>query len=257
MSKRKRNGHHNDEIEQLTRALARNGAAIAEGPRRKKWTLHDLKTIKPLTVAQEEMFHDWFAGQNIIAAGSAGTGKTFIALYLALNEILHSEAPQKRIVIVRSAVPTREVGFIPGTLEEKIALYELPYHEIFHQLLGRYSSYEDMKRAGFVEFITTSYIRGLTWDNSIVIVDEGQNMNWHEVNSVMTRVGENTRIIFTGDLPQSDLIKSSRDSTGMSRLVKVAREMPKSFTVVTFTPHDIVRSEFVKQWIVASENVPS
>lgn len=257
MSKRKRNGHHNAEIERLANALVLNGSAVSDGPRRKKWTRHDLKAIKPLTPAQEEMFHDWFNGQNIIACGSAGTGKTFIAVFLALNEILRQDAEQQRIIIVRSAVPTRDVGFMPGTLEEKTALYELPYHEIFGELMGRYSSYEDMKNVGVVEFLTTSFVRGLTWDNSIVIIDEGQNMNWHEINSIMTRVGNNTRVIFTGDLPQTDLNKTSRDVTGMTRLLKVAEQMSSQFSVVTFTPMDIVRSSFVKDWIIASENVPA
>ena len=153
----------NPEVELLL-----NHKAIQEGPKRKTWSTHDLKSIKPLTPTQDEMFHAWFQGDHICAHGSAGTGKTFLALYLAFLEILETQN-QNRIILVRSAVPTREVGHLPGTLEEKTALYELPYHDICWELFGRKTTYQDMKDAGVIEFMTTSFIRGLTWDNAIVI----------------------------------------------------------------------------------------
>lgn len=241
-----------DQSTDLVEALVRNGHAIAEGPKRKTWTKHDIKTIKPLTTSQEDMFHAFFAGKNVCAHGTAGTGKTYIALYLALNEMTRAEANIKKIIIVRSAVPTREMGFMPGTLEEKMALYETPYVDMFADLLRRRNSYRDMKDAGLVEFCVTSYIRGLTWDDAVVVVDETQNMTFHEINSIMTRLGQNSRIIMVGDTAQSDLKGKRVEQTGMDRLLEVANRM-ESFDVVHFTKHDIVRGDVVKSWIVACE----
>lgn len=243
-------------VYQLTEALVRNGKAMEEGPRRKTWSIHDLKIISPLTPVQHDFFQDFISGKNICGHGSAGTGKTFIAIYLALNEILRKDTPHKQIIIIRSAVSTRDLGFMPGTLEEKTALYEAPYKDMFVELLGRYSSYDDMKEAGKVEFCTTSFVRGLTWDNAIVIIDESQNMTFHEINSIMTRVGVNTRIIVVGDSIQSDLDHKARkqDSSGLKEFIKVVLTM-KEFSVLKFTKNDIVRSEFVKSWIVACEEL--
>lgn len=227
--------------------------AVQDGPKRKNWTKHDLKQVHPLTPTQHEMFEDFFQGFHIVAHGSAGTGKTFLACYLALSELLSTSNDYDRIVIVRSAVPTRDVGFMPGTLDEKVALYELPYKDIFEELLGKHSSYQDMKDAGKVSFCTTSYVRGLTWDNCIVIVDETQSATFHEINSVITRIGKNTRLIVAGDIPQSDLRKGNERS-GMQEFIKVASKMGQ-FSVISFTHHDIVRSEFVKSWITTCDEV--
>lgn len=240
------------EVDYLKDALYANGQAIQEGPKRKSWSTKDLKYIRPKTDAQEEMFQAWYAGKHLCASGSAGTGKTFLALYLALTELF--EQRTQRIIIVRSAVATREVGFLPGTLEEKQAMYELPYHDICAELVGRSSTYRDMKEQGVVEFMTTSFVRGLTWDNAIVIVDEGQNMTFHEINSIMTRIGENTRIILTGDTKQTDLDGRKLGIEGMTQALRVFSSM-ESFASVHFTKYDIVRSEFVKSWIVAVEHI--
>lgn len=248
---RRRKSSRNNNIIDLAEALVQNGKAYDEGPKKKRWTQHDLKSITPLTPTQQDFFYDFLEGKHVCAHGSAGTGKTFIALFLALNELLSRESPIDRIIIVRSAVPTRDVGFVPGTLEEKIALYELPYHSIFAELLGRPSSYSDMKEAGLVEFTTTSFVRGITWDNAVVVVDEGQNMTIHEINSIMTRMGEYSRVIFLGDLPQTDLRKKY-EKTGMDMFLEIIKNM-EHFSSVRFTHHDIVRSAFVKSWIMASE----
>ncbi len=250
--KRSHKSRRNEEIEFLKAALYANGHAMEEGPKRKQWSTKDLKNIKPKTAAQEDMFHAWHQGKHLCASGSAGTGKTFLAFYLALNELLTQHT--RRIIIIRSAVSTREIGFLPGTLEEKTAMYELPYHDIMWELIGRPSTYQDMKDEGLVEFMTTSFVRGLTWDNAVVIVDEAQNMTFHEINSIMTRIGENTRIILTGDTKQTDLVENKKHLgvEGMSQALKVFDNM-KSFASIHFTMHDIVRSEFVKSWIVACE----
>jgi len=254
---RKKNRNSNrvrKQIKTLELQLVENGRAMDEGPqKKKKWTKFDIQSVQPLTPAQEEMFHAFYQGQNICAHGSAGTGKTFLALYLALNEIVEQGNGLDRIIIVRSPVQLRELGHMPGDLEEKISFYETPYKDILSELCHRTSTFDDMKDAGLVKFMPTTFIRGLTWDNAIVIIDEGQNMTFHEINSVMTRLGQSSKIIFTGDLPQSDLTKRNDDS-GMARFMKVAEDM-RSFDSVAFTTSDIVRSEFVKEWIIASEAV--
>ncbi len=252
MARRKSRNGKNQEIEFLTKAIQLNSTAVLEGPKRKHWSPKDIKKITPLTPTQEETFHSWYNNQNLCLYGSAGTGKTFLAMYLALEEILAKH--QNRIIIIRSAVPTREMGFLPGTLEEKMAQFELPYYNIFHELLGKSSSYQDMKDAGLVEFMSTSYIRGLTWDNAIVILEEVENMTFHEIDSVITRTGENTRVIFAGDIKQSDLVGTKRQGeSGMQEALKILCNMDE-FDCVAFTTYDIVRGPLVKAWIEASEH---
>lgn len=250
MAKKRRTGRR-AELEELEMALSLNAKAIEEGPKRKTWSMHDLKNIKPLTPTQEEMFHAWFNGDNLCAHGSAGTGKTFLAFYLALSEVLTQRA--NRIILVRSAVATRDVGFLPGTLEDKLMQFEMPYHDIVWELIGRPSSYRDMKEQGLIEFHSTSFLRGLTWDNAIVLVDEAENLTFHEIDNVMTRIGEDTRIIFTGDTRQTDLDGSKRlGEEGLSAAMKAFDNM-KGFSCIGFNVHDIVRSDIVKSWIMACE----
>lgn len=229
-----------------------NKRAIAEGPNKKTWSKLDLKSIKPLTDNQHNMFAQYFQGDQLVSYGSAGTGKTYLAFYLAMCDVLDGNRPQNHVVIVRSAVATRDLGHMPGSLEEKTSLFETPYRDILADLFGRVSTYDNMKEANLVRFVTTSYIRGLTWDNAVIIVDEAQNLTWHEINSVMTRVGDNSRVVFTGDLLQTDLNKRTSEKTGMQRLIATT-DMMQQFSSVQFTSADIVRSDLVKAWIVASE----
>lgn len=219
---------------------------------KKVWTKYDIKAVKPLNETQEHMFRSYYEGRNIVALGSAGTGKSMISLYLGLSDVFDHSKPQDKIIIVRSVVPTREVGFLPGTLDEKLAIYELPYKEIVGSLFTRAKSYENMKAAGKVEFMCTSFIRGLTWDNAIVILDEAQNCTFHEINSVATRLGRNSRLIVLGDTKQGDLDK--REFSGIAKLEQVTTVM-NAFDNIYFTPHDIVRSHFVKAWLTAVEAV--
>jgi len=253
MARKKCRTGRKNEIENLSMALVKNGEAILTGPKRKHWSTQDIKTIKPLTPTQEDTFHAWQNYEHICLHGSAGTGKTFLALYLAMKEVLAKR--QQKTIIVRSAVPTREVGFLPGTLEEKMAQYEHPYHDIMYELIGRSSTYQDMKDSGLIEFMSTSFIRGLTWDNAIIIVEEGENMTFHEIDSIMTRVGQNSRVIFTGDSKQTDLDGSKRMGTsGMDDALDIFDGI-SDFSCIEFTRNDIVRSKFVKSWIIASEDV--
>lgn len=227
-------------------------AAKVEGPTKKKWSKHDIKPVQALTQNQKNMFIQYYQGDQILAFGSAGTGKTFLACYLAANDVVDATKSQVRIIIVRSAVQAREMGHMPGTEEEKSAYFERPYQDIFGDLMGRSSTYKDMKAAGVIEFTTTSFIRGVTWDDAIIIADEVQNFNADEINTLMTRVGRNSRVILCGDTKQNDLKKKANDTSGMGQLLRVIPHM-NCFSSIQFTRDDIVRSGFVRQWIEALE----
>lgn len=242
----------NNNVYELREALVANGRAWDTQTKRKTWTRHDLKTVKPITPPLRELYEAFFEGQNIAAHGSAGTGKTYAAVYLGMNEVLNPDSDVERIIIVRSAVPSREIGHLPGTEQEKMAVYERPYKAILKDLFGRVTTYEDMKEAGLIEFESTSFARGLTWDNAIIIVDEGQNMTFEEINTIMTRLGKNSRVIFAGDLPQKDL-KKKGDESGFVKGLRVM-ERTGNFASIKFTRHDILRSGFVKAWITAVED---
>ena len=251
-TKSKSKNRKDSEIKFLKTALDNNINASKNNQKRKSWTKHDLVSIRPKTEAQKELFHAWINGYSICAHGSAGTGKTFLSLYLALSSVLNGE--HDRIVIVRSAVPTREVGFLKGSLEEKTEVYEEPYRSILTELIGRQSTYDDMKEAGKIEFMSTSFIRGLTIDNAIIIIDEASSNTFHEISSVVTRVGLNTRVMCTGDIIQSDLNGKRGEVEGMSKAMKIFNSM-KQFAMIEFTRDDIVRSEFVRDFIIASEDL--
>lgn len=226
--------------------------ARREGPTPKKWTLHDLISVHPKTPGQEQMFEDYLTnGKNILAHGSAGTGKSFVALYLAFCDLLSQDTPRDNVRIVRSAVPTRDIGFLPGTLEEKMMQYETPYEDIMDEIFTRSNTYENMKKAGVLHFTPTSFVRGATWDNCVIVIDEVQNCTWHEINSVLTRTGVNSRVIITGDSVQTDICKKGEKS-GIEQLRYVVNHMHE-FGSVEFTLQDIVRSDFVKSWITATE----
>lgn len=240
-------------INELSQMLANNVVAINTEPKRKTWTKHDMKLVQPRTDRQADMFRAYADGLNIAATGSAGTGKTFLGLTLAMNSVLDPQAPQDRVIIVRSVVPTRDIGFLPGTAEEKVAVYEQPYKDILTELFGRAATYDNMKEEGLIEFTPTSFIRGLTWDNAVVLIDECQNLTDHEINSVMTRLGEDTRVIFAGDLVQNDLDGRRGNESGFAKAMKILSKI-EEFATVVFGVEDIVRSALVKKWIMAYES---
>lgn len=213
--------------------------------------IDDLRTFEPITINQEIAFEEWDEGNNLILAGSAGTGKTFIALYLALEEVLDPSKPQDKLVIIRSMVPTRDVGFLPGSLEEKQEAYSGPYRSIVTELFGDTSSYNKMVSAKQLLFESTSFIRGSTFNDAIIVVDEMQNLNFHELDSVITRVGKNSRIIFSGDYYQTDF-KYDDEKEGVFKFVNILEQM-KAFSIVTFTWEDIVRSGMVRDYILTKE----
>jgi phosphate starvation-inducible protein PhoH len=250
-AKARRNRTIDCNIQYLSDALIANGKAAYDGPEKKTWHLKDVRVIKPLTEHQKEVFQCFFQDdRHVCVYGSAGSGKTFLTLYLAFQEVLDSRFDADRIIIVRSAVPSRDIGFMPGTYEEKLALYELPYMDILADLFGRNSTYGEMKKAGLVEFVSTSYIRGLTWDNAIILVDEFQNMSLSEIDSVVTRVGQGSRLIMCGDVThQCDL---KQGMSGAQQFIEIANAID-DFSIVQFTADDIVRSNFVKTWIKTRE----
>lgn len=218
---------------------------------KKTWSIHDLKRISPLTETQQEMFEEFANGQHVFAVGSAGVGKTYLACYLALQALLSpNNNKYDKIIIIRAAVASRDIGFMPGTLEEKTMFYETPYEDIFRNLLGYSKAYSNMKEAGKVQFMTTSFVRGLTFDNALIIVDECQSATFHELYSVLTRIGEDSRVIVCGDGKQDDL-HSQRGSnrSGIADLTKVLTNI-EEFSTISFTESDIVRSGFVKQFII-------
>lgn len=225
--------------------------------RQKKVLSHNfqVKDISPLTDNQDNAFHANGSGKHLVLYGVAGTGKTFLASYFALRDLIAGHA--KRIIVVRSAVTTRDQGFLPGTLQEKMALYEAPYREIFAELCnGRRDVYDLLKKRDYLEFMSTSFIRGITFDDAVIIVDEVQNCTDHEINSILTRVGKNTRVILCGDHRQDDLKMTGKknQTSGIENLIRIARSMT-SFSLIEFSVHDIVRSGFVKDYIITRINL--
>ena len=211
----------------------------------------NLKEIQPLTHNQRLTFEAYYDKKHLMLHGIAGTGKSFIACYLAMNEIMSDPSPYKKVVIIRSAVATRDIGFMPGKSGEKTKVYEAPYYAIFSELFGRSDAYEYMKSKNIVEFMPTSFIRGITLNDCIVIVDEIANMTGHELDSVMTRIGKNCKIIFCGDFRQSDFTRDS-DKTGMFHFLSIIQKM-KQFVFIDFKSEDIVRSSVVKAYIIEKD----
>lgn len=206
----------------------------------------ELKRIEPLTYNQERVFRN--RNENQILYGVAGTGKTFLSMYLALDDILEIGLYRK-LYIVRSIVPSRNMGFLPGNEKEKAAVYEEPYQAVCSELFGRGDAYQYLKAQNYIEFKSTSFIRGITLDDCVLFVDECQNLTAHELNSIITRVGQNCRVVLSGDWRQDDL-KGKREESGMIDFLKIAKCMAE-FKSIEFGIDDIVRSNFVKSYILA------
>lgn len=215
--------------------------------------LEHLKTLEPATATQEKVFKSYNSGLNLCISGSAGTGKTFISLYLALLDVMDKETPYEKVIIVRSAVPTRDMGFLPGSQEEKEAAYTAPYQVIVNDLFDDGDAWNKLTQLRTVEFVTTSYLRGLTFNNTIVIVDESQNCNYHELCSIITRIGNDSKFVMCGDYYQSDFIKNN-DKEGINQFIKVLSHMT-SFDIIEFSFEDIVRSGLVRDFIMTKELV--
>ena len=223
--------------------------------RKKPINLDLMRTIDPLTENQTELFRCYQNNQNLVAYGCAGTGKTFITLYNALRDVLDEKTPYEKIYLVRSLVATREIGFLPGDHEDKSSLYQIPYKNMVKYMFEMPTDadfemlYGNLKTQGTISFWSTSFIRGTTLDNAIVIDDEFQNLNFHELDSIITRIGQDSKIMFCGDATQTDLIKTN-ERNGVIDFMKVLRMMP-SVDTIEFGVDDIVRSGLVKEYLLA------
>ena len=222
--------------------------------KQKDITYNQLSTIKPVTDSQKLVFESWKKGMNQFLFGCAGTGKTFISLYLALQEVLKNETPYDKVIVVRSLIPTREIGFLPGDEEDKAALYQVPYSNMMQFMFEQPNEqafsmlYDRLKTQGSFCFLSTSFLRGLTFDNSIIIVDECQNLNFHELDTIITRVGQDSKIFFCGDFGQSDLTRMN-EKNGLMDFLQILQEM-KEFNCTEFDIGDIVRSGFVRSYLI-------
>jgi predicted ribonuclease YlaK len=231
------------------------GLTSKQMKRKKPINTDMMRDIEPLTDNQKKLFESYKNGKNLVAYGAAGTGKTFITLYNALQEVLDPSTPYDKIYIVRSLVATREIGFLPGDHDDKSFLYQIPYKNMVKYMFEMPTDadfqmlYGNLKNQNTIDFWSTSFIRGTTLDRAIIIVDEFQNLNYHELDSIMTRVGTDTKIMFCGDATQTDLIKQN-ERNGIHDFMRILRIMP-SLSIIEFGVEDIVRSGLCKEYLLA------
>ena len=232
------------------------GMTAKQMKRRKPINTDFLREIEPLTPNQQLLFNSYASGKNIVAYGCAGTGKTFITLYKAIRDVLDEKTPYEKVYVVRSLVATREIGFLPGDHEDKSWLYQLPYKAMVKYMFEMRTDadfqmlYANLKAQDTIDFWSTSFIRGTTFDNAIIIVDEFQNLNYHELDSIMTRVGQDSKIMFCGDATQTDLTREN-DKNGIVDFMRILRLMANSVDIIEFGVEDIVRSGLCKEYILA------
>ena len=231
------------------------GLTTKQMKRKKPLSSEYLVDIEPITDNQKVLYESYKSDKHLVAYGAAGTGKTFITIYNALRDVLDPKTPYEKIYIVRSLVSTREIGFLPGDHEDKSSYYQIPYKHMVKYMFQMPSDadfemlYGNLKAQETIKFWSTSFLRGTTLDDSIIIVDEFQNLNFHELDSIITRVGQNSKIMFCGDASQSDLTKTN-DRNGIMDFMNILRKMP-SFDIIEFGVDDIVRSGLVKEYIIA------
>lgn len=236
-----------------------NGLTSRQNKRRKPIGLDLMLDIDPLTDNQKKLFDSYDEGKHLIAYGSAGTGKTYCLLYKALKEVLNERTPYDKVYIVRSLVPTREIGFLPGDFNQKSDIYEIPYKNMVRYMFEMPDDpsfemlYSNLKAQDTIKFWCTSFIRGTTLDNAIIIVDEFSNLNGHELDSIITRVGDKSKIMFSGDATQSDLIRT-KERTGIIDFMRIVRNMP-SFDIIEFGIEDVIRSGIVKEYLFAKHEL--
>ena len=232
------------------------GMTAKQMKRRKPINNDFLRDIEPLTPNQQLLFNSYASGKNIVAYGCAGTGKTFITLYNAIKDVLDEKTPYEKVYVVRSLVATREIGFLPGDHEDKSWLYQLPYKAMVKYMFEMRTDadfqmlYANLKAQDTIDFWSTSFIRGTTFDNAIIIVDEFQNLNYHELDSIMTRVGQDSKIMFCGDATQTDLTREN-EKNGIVDFMRILRLMANSVEIIEFGVEDIVRSGICKEYILA------
>ena len=246
-------------VKKKTSKAPGQGMTLKQKKRRKPISEDYMIPVEPITDNQKRFFDEWDAGKMIYAYGVAGTGKTFIALYKALRDVLGETTPYEKIYIVRSLVATREIGFLPGDHEDKSSLYQIPYKKMVQSMFempddNAYEMlYDNLKAQETISFWSTSFIRGTTLDNAIVIIDECQNLNFHELDSIITRVGQDSKIIFCGDAAQTDLLKNN-ERTGILDFQRIIQNMDE-FALVEFGIDDIVRSGLVRSYLISKINL--
>ena len=206
-----------------------------------------MKEIEPMNQAQNDFFTAFYDGFHMIAMGTAGTGKSFISIYLGLEAVFDPQSPYKKVLICRSCVPSRDIGYLPGTEEEKIAVYKRPYVSIVNELFSRDDAWEILEKKGIIEFCSTSFLRGTTIDDTIIFVDEIQNLAFNELHNVVTRIGKNSGLIFAGDFYQMDL---ENEESGLKDFFEISKRI-QNFKIVCFQESDIVRNEFIREYIIA------
>jgi phosphate starvation-inducible protein PhoH len=244
--------HNQPRLTKREKRIARQNGDEQEGLtfRSQNFTLKD---VNPLTENQRIAFEAFDAGKHLMLHGMAGTGKTYIALYKTIEAMMEKRGVQKKIYIVRSVVQTRDMGFLPGNQNEKMKVYEAPYYSICTELFGRSDAYEVLKQKNAIEFISTSFIRGVTMNDCYIIVDEMNNMTFHELDSVITRIGKGCRVLFCGDFRQSDLTKD-QEKNGLKNFMRVIDRL-NDFVHIDFLEQDIVRSKLVKEYIIARQQL--
>jgi phosphate starvation-inducible protein PhoH len=244
--------HNQPRLTKREKRIARQNGDEQEGLtfRSQNFTLKD---VNPLTENQRIAFEAFDAGKHLMLHGMAGTGKTYIALYKTIEAMMEKRGVQKKIYIVRSVVPTRDMGFLPGNQNEKMKVYEAPYYSICTELFSRSDAYEVLKQKNAIEFISTSFIRGVTMNDCYIIVDEMNNMTFHELDSVITRIGKGCRVLFCGDFRQSDLTKD-QEKNGLKNFMRVIDRL-NDFVHIDFLEQDIVRSKLVKEYIIARQQL--
>ena len=244
--------HSQPRLTKREKRIARQNGNASDGLSFKTQNFN-LKHVNPLTENQRIAFDAFDDGKHLMLHGMAGTGKTFIALYKAIEALMENKGVQNKIYVVRSVVPTRDMGFLPGNQKEKMRVYEAPYYAICTELFDRSDAYEVLKQKNAVEFISTSFVRGITMNNCFVIVDEVNNMTFHELDSVITRIGKGCRVLFCGDFRQSDLTKD-QEKNGLKDFMRVIDRL-NDFVHVDFLEQDIVRSRLVKEYIIARQKL--
>lgn len=241
------------DMQALTRAEKRLIKQQKRQEQQKQRNSLELKTIQPKTKNQELVFKEFINGKNLLIHGLPGTGKSFLSLYLALSDI-EEYRDYNNVTIIRSVVPSRDMGFLPGSIKDKAKIYEAPYQSICAELYNRGDAYEILKQKGLINFETSSFLRGMTLDNTIIIVDECQNMTYQELCTIITRAGNNSKIIFCGDYRQTDL-KWDDEKSGIFNFMKILNRMTKYFTCLELTEDDIVRSGLVKDFIIKKTQI--
>lgn len=232
----------------MARSISRNNKDITVEKSLRKVRIDDLATIESMTTNQARVKTAYKNDRNLVLHGYPGTGKTFLAMAYALEEILDPTSSYKKLIIMRSVVPSRDIGFLKGDDKDKVEVYKAPYKGICEELFGVCTAYESLEQQRAISFEVTSFIRGRTINDGIIIVDECQNMTFHELDSIITRVGNNTKIIFCGDYRQTDFTKEA-DKLGLRNFMKILKEMGE-FDKIEFEANDIVRSALVKAYIL-------